>query len=70
MTLRESHSTDPVVDAETQFGLARALTAAGRDPQKAITLATQARNTYAKGAGVRNRERLAEVEAWLKSRRR
>jgi tetratricopeptide (TPR) repeat protein len=47
LELRLTDSTDPVALADTQFALARALSAAGRDRERARKLATSARETYA-----------------------
>jgi tetratricopeptide (TPR) repeat protein len=57
---RDSHAKRPLA----QFALARALRVAGRDPERARTLAESARSALAGDPG-RQRE-LAAIDAWLK----
>jgi serine/threonine protein kinase len=60
--IREAKETDPSRRAETRFALARALWESGRDRARALALAQEAREGYAKAEV---KARLAEVEAWL-----
>jgi len=52
--------------ADTQFALARALVAAGRERTRALSLAAAARTAYATRHVLR---RQAEVDAWLADHR-
>lgn len=54
---------EPITLAFSRFALARALTAAHRDPARARTLAEQARDELAKAPA--SERRVAEVDAWL-----
>jgi hypothetical protein len=53
--------------AEARFALARGLAAADREPARARALAEQARDEYL-GAQGDFAERLAEIDAWLRTR--
>jgi tetratricopeptide (TPR) repeat protein len=56
--------SDEEVMAEIRFALARALTAARRDPARARALAAEARANY---QGMKDAQKVAEVDAWLAS---
>ena len=61
-----SVKADVVAVADTQFALARALAAHGRNGQRARSLAESARETYANHD---EPARQREVDAWLAARR-
>jgi len=61
--LRQGQETGPAERAETSFALARALWNSGRDRSRARSLAEQARDAY---AGTPAKDKLAEVETWLR----
>jgi serine/threonine-protein kinase len=60
----QSEGPDSPRRAETNFALARALWGARRDRGRALTLAEEAKATYAKTP---TQDKLAEVESWLRS---
>jgi eukaryotic-like serine/threonine-protein kinase len=62
--IREAKESDPSQRAATRFALARALWESGRDRPRARTLATEARDGYAKAA---IKAKLAEVDGWLET---
>ena len=66
LVLREGQAVDPRELALTRVWLARALRAAGDDAARARALAEQAREVLR--AGDRDREVLAELDAWLSTR--
>jgi tetratricopeptide (TPR) repeat protein len=66
LRLKQGHDPDPVSIAETQFALARALTANGRDPARARALAMAAREVFAHHDQARKQH---EVVAWLGAQR-
>lgn len=66
LELRGGRGLDPRLLAQTQFALAQALQATGRDQPRARELATKARDTFAKGKSP-DLERAAQIEAWLES---
>jgi len=67
LKLKMKRDPDPVSVADTQFALARALVASGRDRQRAVALATSARQTYA-GHNAPRREQ--DAAAWLANMRK
>jgi tetratricopeptide (TPR) repeat protein len=64
LAMREATSTDPAELADTRFGLAKAVLL--RDAKRAHALAEQARDGM-KHAGVRGKQALPEIEAWLQA---
>jgi tetratricopeptide (TPR) repeat protein len=65
--IRGHKEPDPTLTAQTQFVLARALSAAGLERRRACTLAWGARRAYAS----RNRTRqVAEIDAWMAAQSR
>ena len=66
LVLREGQAVDPRELALTRVWLARALRAAGDDAARARALAEQAREVLR--AGDRDREVLAELDAWLSTK--
>jgi eukaryotic-like serine/threonine-protein kinase len=62
LRLREGKEKDPVVLADTRFGLARALWEVGRDRPHARALARDARGAYTTPDTRKSRE---EVDVWL-----
>jgi eukaryotic-like serine/threonine-protein kinase len=62
LRIREQPHSDPVLTADTKFGLARALWQSGGDRTKARSLATAALTAFQDG---RRSERQHAVEAWL-----
>jgi len=67
MRIRESQETDHAKKAETAFALARALWESNRDRGRALTLAEQAKESYAK-AGAKAAQ--SGVADWLKGHTR
>jgi tetratricopeptide (TPR) repeat protein len=63
--LLENDVTHAPVLAEARFNLARLLDASGEQRDRAVSLATRARD---EGRVMGNREAVAEVEAWLSAR--
>jgi tetratricopeptide (TPR) repeat protein len=63
--MREAEEHDPLRRSETRFALARALWESNRDRTRARALAEEARDAYAKASA--EREKLTEVELWLRS---
>jgi serine/threonine protein kinase/tetratricopeptide (TPR) repeat protein len=63
--MREAEEHDPLRRSETRFALARALWESNRDRTRARALAEKARDAYAKASA--EREKLTEVELWLRS---
>ncbi len=64
--IREDKVTDSVQLGEVHFALARALRAAGREPERARALAIRARAEYAQSApGPAVARELAKIDAWL-----
>ena len=61
----DKKQNSPLLVAETQFGLARALWDANRDRQRALSLARSARAGYGDG---HHGDNLAKVNAWLVAR--
>jgi hypothetical protein len=66
VAMREKDGEAPDL-AESRFALARTLVATGGDRERATALATAARDAY-RTLGPGYGKRLAEVEAWLKTR--
>jgi eukaryotic-like serine/threonine-protein kinase len=64
LRIRERKETNPVLLAETRFGLARALWAAGGSRERALRLARSARVGYDNG---HYRNELARLDAWLQA---
>lgn len=64
LKLRGGRGLDPQLLAHTQFALAQALHATGRDQPRARELATKARDTFAKGKSP-DPTRAAEIDHWL-----
>ena len=64
LTRRPETPRDPVFEAKTQFALARALAAAGRDPVRARELARAARDNFRQTEKT-SRHELDQVETWL-----
>jgi tetratricopeptide (TPR) repeat protein len=64
LSIREAQPVDPVDLARTRFAVARALRALHADPARALSLAIEARDAYAR-AGNRGKRDLPLVEAWL-----
>jgi eukaryotic-like serine/threonine-protein kinase len=62
LALREAAGVTGVELAEAHFTLARAIAAAGGDPERARELAVRAREVYAE---VGHAQRLADADAWL-----
>jgi serine/threonine-protein kinase len=62
LRIRQQPHADPVVAADTEFGLARALWDSGGDRTRARSLATAALKAY---QGGRRSERQRAVETWL-----
>jgi serine/threonine protein kinase/tetratricopeptide (TPR) repeat protein len=65
LKIREAKETNPSKRAETTFALARALWNSNRDRIRARTLAESANDDYVKAS---ERDRAAEVGAWLRAR--
>jgi len=70
--LRAVHEPDPLLVAETQFALARALWESGGDRARAVRLAETAEKLYGDKPmfAARTAERIAEIDRWLDSRNR
>ena len=64
LSLREGHDPEPLNVADTHFALARALTASGKDPNRARTLAAAAHGAYASHDARKKRD---DVIAWLEA---
>jgi tetratricopeptide (TPR) repeat protein/predicted Ser/Thr protein kinase len=64
LAIREKQQADPSEIAETRFALGSALWQMGRDRARAHALVVQARAEYA-GKGVKNKQELGTVDAWL-----
>jgi serine/threonine protein kinase len=62
--IRTGQEVDPADEAETNFALARALWAAGREQSRARRLAEEARTDYGRAAEA---QRLTQVDVWLRS---
>ncbi len=62
--IRQASPSEPEYHAETQFALAMAMYAAGKDQPRALELARAAHQTLA-GRPSGEQEWLAEIEAWL-----
>jgi tetratricopeptide (TPR) repeat protein len=67
VTLAQAAALGPTARARARFALARALWAQGRDRLRALRLAGEARDGYAR-AGAATRYELAAVVAWLRER--
>lgn len=67
LILTEGDERSPEFAGLTQFALARALDALGRDPERAVTMARAARDNFERVPGISRRE-LAAVLAWLDER--
>jgi hypothetical protein len=63
LSIRTTHPGQPRDLAETRFALARALRDAGRDRERARSLATQARDGFAQSGAAK--ERVAAADVWL-----
>jgi eukaryotic-like serine/threonine-protein kinase len=66
--IREAHETDPLLIADTNFALARALWEAGQDRGRALRLAEGAGKVY--GQKPIFAARAAEIDRWLDKRNR
>jgi eukaryotic-like serine/threonine-protein kinase len=66
--IREAHETDPLLIADTNFALARALWEAGQDRGRALRLAEGAGKVY--GQKPIFAARAAEIDRWLDERNR
>ena len=64
LAIREAAGVKPLVKAEVQLTLARALVGSGGDAVRARTLATEARDAFA-GGGKNFAKESAEVNEWL-----
>ncbi len=64
LALRQRQADDPAERARTQFALAQALRAVGRDRERARRLAESARDGY-RALGATRRQSLDRVVAWL-----
>jgi serine/threonine protein kinase/tetratricopeptide (TPR) repeat protein len=65
----DAHAPSPVFRAQARFALARALSAAGREPARAEALARTARAEYAGAPSTPAvRRELAAIDAWLAKR--
>ncbi|HKD43705.1 MAG TPA: tetratricopeptide repeat-containing protein kinase family protein, partial [Myxococcaceae bacterium] len=69
LSIREKHPERATDLAETRFALARALKKSGRDRERAMTLAANAREAYVT-AGDKYRKNVAEVDDWIGGKRR
>ncbi|HSS38630.1 MAG TPA: serine/threonine-protein kinase [Polyangia bacterium] len=66
--IREAHESDPLLVADTNFALARALWDAGQDRERAVRLAEGAGKVY--GQKPTFAARAAEIDRWLDERSR
>jgi tetratricopeptide (TPR) repeat protein len=66
--IREAHESDPLLLADTNFALARALWDAGQDRERALRLAEGAGKVY--GQQPTFAARAAEIDRWLDERTR
>jgi serine/threonine-protein kinase len=66
--IREAEEKDPAKRSETRFALARALWESRRDRNRARMLAEQARADYLKSSTANAKEKLADIDGWLRTR--
>ena len=68
VTIRDALDAEPLLAGEVHFALARALVQLGRDATRAVSLATQARQEYARAPAIPAAARsLAQIDAWMAS---
>jgi tetratricopeptide (TPR) repeat protein len=68
LSIRVKHPESPTDLAETRFALTRALKKNGRDKERAMTLAANAREAYV-AAGDKYKKNVAEVDDWVAGKR-